>query len=340
MPKLGDLVARIRLRDNTRDGVDAAEGRVGAMFARLAAAAAVVGVAFARGMIDAFEDVEQRLNTLEQRLGRTSEIEKALAEDLTRLGFDDQAVAAAVGTSRRFGGGLDFAEDIAALETAGINTRFVAPLAEAFGLSNQPSVLSDQLNAAFDVATRSGRDPEEILSEIADNPQVYKAFGSIPQAVDFIGRQSLIPSETTIQLEQGILIPEQQAVEGDVEALSTISPSFGERTEGRLRTRSGLSATRSALRAVPVVGDPITDVGVAAGAYIGEQLGLGTAEGGQTGNRTRPAEIETFDVPIADLLLEIVTRDAAARERVDRIANRIDLDRRRGGSSSALDIPG
>ena len=86
------------------------------------------------------------------------------------------------------------------------------------------------------------------------------------------------------------------------------------------------------------MGEPITDVGVAAGAYLGERLGLGTAE--DLGNRTRPAEIETFDVPIADLLLEIVTRDAAARERVDRIANRIDLDRRRGGSSSALDIPG
>ena len=163
---------------------------------------------------------------------------------------------------------------------------------------------------------------------------MYKAFGSIPQAVDFVARQPLIPSETTIQLEQGALVPEQVSVDADVEALSTISPSFGERKEGRLRTKPGLSATESALRAVPVVGDPIVDVGVSAGAYLGEQLGLGE------GNRTRPAEIETFDVPIADLLLEIVTRDAAARERVDRIANRIDLDRRRGGGSSALDIPG
>ena len=69
MPSLPDLVARIKLRDNTRDGVDAAEGRIGAMFTRLAAAAAAVGVAFARGLIDAIEDIEQRLNTLEQRLG-------------------------------------------------------------------------------------------------------------------------------------------------------------------------------------------------------------------------------------------------------------------------------
>ena len=163
MPSLPDLVARLRLRDDTKDGVGSAEGQIGGMFARLGAAAAAVGVAFARGMIDAFEDIEQRLNTLEQRLGRTSEIEKALAEDLTRQGFDDQAVAAAVQTSRRFGGGLDFAEDIAALETAGINTRFVPQLAEAFGLADgDPSVISDQLNAAFDVATRSGSDPEEI----------------------------------------------------------------------------------------------------------------------------------------------------------------------------------
>ena len=333
MPKLGDLVARLRLRDDTPAGVDAAEGRIDGMFKRLAQGAAAVGVAFARGFIDAAEDVEQRLNTLEQRLGRTSQFEQDLGEDLTRLGFDDQATAAGLQAARRFGGGLDFAQDIAALETAGINTRFVPQLAQSFGLQD-PSDISDQLNAAFDAATRSGSDPEELFSEIADNPQVYSAFGSIPQAVDFLGRQSLIPSETTIQLEQGALAPEQFAVDADVEALSTISPSFGERSEGRLRTRPGLAAAAGAIRAVPAVGDIAADVGLAGGALLAELTGA--AEG----NRTVPERIETFDVPVADLLLQLETRDAAASERVDRIANRIDLDRRRGGSSAALDIPG
>ena len=331
MPKLGDLVARLRLRDDTPAGVDAAEGRIDGMFKRLAQGAATVGVALAHGIIDAAEAAEQRLNVLEQRLGRSSQFEQDLAEDLTRLGFDAQASAAGVQTARRFGGGLDFASDVAALETAGINTRFVPQLAQAFGLQD-PSDISDQLNAAFDVATRSGSDPEELFSEIADNPQVYQAFGSIPQAVDFLGRQSLIPSETTIQLEQGALLPEQSAVEADIDALSAISPSFGERSEGRLRTRPGLNAVASGLRAVPVLGDIAADVGLAGGAYLAELTGQ--AEG----NRQLSERVETFDVPVGDLLLQIETRDAAAAERVDRIANRIDLGRRRGGGG--LDIPG
>ena len=340
MPKLGDLVARIRLRDDTRDGVDAAEGRITQMLSRVGAAAAAVGVALARGIIDAIEDVEQRLNTLEQRLGRTAPFEAELAEDLTRLGFGDEAVAAGVQATRQLGRDPGLAEDIAALETAGINTRFVPQLARAFGLSDAGDI-SAQLNAAFDLATRSGSDPEELLSEIADNPQVYAAFGSIPQAVDFVARQPLIPSETTIQLEQGALVPEQIAVDADVEALSAISPSFGERSEGRLRTRPTLASIAGGLealaQAVPVVGGTVAegvDVGLRGGAYLGERLGL--AEG----SRTVPADIETFNVPVADLLLELETRDAAAAARVDRIANRIDLDRRRNGSAGALDIPG
>ena len=333
MPRLGDLVARIRLRDDTRDGVDAAEGRLGGMFARLAAAAAAVGVALARGMIDAIEDVEQRLNTLEQRLGRTTRYEEGLAEDLTRLGFRDEAVAAGVQVGRQLGHDPDLAQDVAALETAGINTRFVPQLARAFGIAD-PDDLSRQLNAAFDLATRSGSDPEELLSEIADNPQVYAAFGSIPQAVDFVSRQPLIPSETTIQLEQGALVPEQRAVDADIEALSAISPSFGERSEGRLRTRPAAAAAFGAIRAVPAVGDVAADVGGAIG------FGLAELTGEAQGNRTVPPVIETFDAPVADLLLELATRDAAASERLTRITNRIDLSRRRGGSAGALDIPG
>ena len=331
MASLADLVARLRLRDDTSPGVEAAEGRMDGMFKRLAAAAAAVGVALARGLIEAAEDVEQRFNTLEQRLGRTSRFEQDLAEDLTNLGFDDQAVAAGVQTARRFGGGLDFAQDVAALETAGINTRFVPQLAQAFGLQD-PSDISDQLNAAFDVATRSGSDPEELFSEIADNPQVYSAFGSIPQAVDFLGRQSLIPSETTIQLEQGALVPEQFSVDADIEALSTVSPSFGERTAGRRRTSRALAATVGAVRAVPVVGDISADIGEDLGGRLAEGLGL------RAGNRTLPADVETFDSPIADLLLLLETRDAAAQERVAQIANRIDLERRH--RSSSLNIPG
>ena len=331
MPSLGELVARLRLRDDTDDGVASAEERLDGMFRRLSKGAAAVGIALARGIIDAAEDVEQRFNTLEQRLARYTPFEEGLAEDLTRLGFDDQATTAGVQTARRFGGGLDFAEDIAALETAGINTRFVPQLAQAFGLQD-PSDISDQLNAAFDVATRSGIEPEELFSEIADNTEVYSAFGSIPQAVDFLGRQSLIPSETTIQLETGALVPDQFSVDADIEALSTISPSFGERAEGRLRTRPAHAAIVAGARAVPIVGDIAADIGTAGGSGLAEFLGQAP------GNREQPADVETFDSPIADLLLLLETRDAVAQERVAQIANRIDLDRRSRGSS--LDIPG
>ena len=276
-----------------------AEKTASGAFGRMAQSAAAIGAALLSSFSDALEAAEQRLNELEQRLGRTSPEEKALQASLIRQGFSTVDAGIATGVARQLGfegaDATDIANDAASLERAGFNSRFIPELARAFEISNA-QVLSNQLNAAFDVATKAGN-VEELLTEVFDNPQVYQAFGTVPQAVEFITQQPYIPAETTIQLEQGGLIPTASSVTADVEALSTISPSLRERAAGRRATSgrffgAGYGAAEGAIGAIPFAGDLLS--GGFESAYA-ESLRLDEALGLSPGDRTLPARPATFD---------------------------------------------
>ena len=313
------------------------EGRASGAFAKMALAAAGVGAALISSFSDAADRLEQRLNELEIRLGRTTPEEQVLQASLIRQGFTSEEGAIATARTRLLGfegdDATDIAADVASLERGGINTRFIPQLARAFEISNA-QVLSNQLNAAFDVATRTGNDAEEIFSEIADNPQVYQAFGTLPQAVQFIAQQPYIPSETTIQLEQGGLVPTASSVEADINALSTISPTLRERAAGLQATTPAASfpGVLNRIGDLPLAGDAFN------AAYV-ETLRLEEALGNQPGNRTLQARAGTFDAAPGDLLAHLAGIEARAEQRRQEAEDAQQLDRRTR-TRSGLDIPG
>ncbi len=244
-------VLRIRalISNETESGLDEIEqdaaetsDRIGDRLGNAIAGALAVSIAATLdAAFDRLDELERRARNVQLQTGLLSEDEELLRSNLSGLGFQEEEIKAGILSGRAFD--LQYGRDgdaitgaelplvAAQLQRAGFNTRFLPQLASAFGIED-PDELARQLAGGYSIGVQSGIDFEELFSEIADNPQVYQAAGSIPQAVDFLARQDLIPSETTIQLEQGFLEFPGTPVSADLADIYAGLPGYADRLEG------------------------------------------------------------------------------------------------------------
>ena len=349
--KTGETFDRIEERaeealESVEENVTEAGGRFGDLMgnaiaigitaAATAALESIVQTATAH--IDA---LEQRALAIATTAGRTTAAEEEIITGLELTGFSEDVAATAVRGTRALGFELDqnqrgaLANTLVRLETAGINTRFAPQLATAFEYDD-PYRFAADLAGIFDVGTQAGVDPEEIFSEIADNPQVYAGFGSATQAAAFLTQQGAVPSEVTQLLEQGILsIPEQFDVTADVGALFTINPTTGQRVEQQRQANPFLDGLLNVLDEIPIVG------GLAEGAaFIAESIAGDPADIGYTPfNFNDPSRPDRFYVPgdipappsLSTFATDAVEQQQSASDRLYEIALPYLQDRRTPG---------
>ncbi|MYI67290.1 MAG: hypothetical protein F4103_00475 [Boseongicola sp. SB0673_bin_14] len=220
--------------------------RIGDVFAGVIAAQIASAAAQAlQDAADQFDEFDRRVRNVQTQTGILSAGEEALRADLTRAGFQENEISQAILTGRQFD--LELGTEIgpagptatgaelplvaAQLARGGFDTRFLPQLATAFGIDD-PEELARQLAGGFSLSVQAGQNFEEIFSEIADNPQVYQGAGSIPQAAAFLAQQGTIPSETTIQLEQGNLQFPGTPVTANIADIYAGLPGFADRFEG------------------------------------------------------------------------------------------------------------
>lgn len=284
------------------------------------------------------DQLDERRNALELRLFTPTGGEEDLQNRLLQFGFTPDETASGILATRAFGLAPDSQEAFNVSQTAtaltrvGVNTRFLPQLAREFGLLDDPDQLVAQLGVGADVVSQAGVDFEEVYSEIADNPQVYGAFPTFAHAAQFIVSQGLVPSEVTIQLEQGFLAPRGGAVTGDPYTLTGITPSAAD----RFANRPVSQAIIGAVGAVPFVGEG-----------VGELLtGVGTLTERITGSdldRTGRTEL-TLRGEAGSVLVDgiaVISQAAQANERLARAVERATA-RREAGETDArtLGYPG
>ena len=247
------LRIRARVEDETREGLTEVEAsaeqsanRIGDVFAGVIAAQIASAAAQAlQDAADQFDEFDRRVRNVQTQTGLLTAGEEALRGDLTRAGFQENEISQAILTSRQFdielgtesgpagptATGAELPLVAAQLARGGFDTRFLPQLATAFGIDD-PEELARQLAGGFSLSVQAGQNFEEIFSEIADNPQVYQAAGSIPQAAAFLAQQNIVPSETTIQLEQGNLQFPGTPVSANLADIYAGLPGFADRLEG------------------------------------------------------------------------------------------------------------
>lgn len=247
------LRIRARVEDETREGLSDVEAsaeqsanRIGDVFAGVIAAQIATAAAQAlQDAADQFDEFDRRVRNVQTQTGLLTAGEEALRGDLTRAGFQENEISQAILTSRQFdielgtesgpagptATGAELPLVAAQLARGGFDTRFLPQLATAFGIDD-PEELARQLAGGFSLSVQAGQNFEEIFSEIADNPQVYQAAGSIPQAAAFLAQQNIVPSETTIQLEQGNLQFPGTPVSANLADIYAGLPGFADRLEG------------------------------------------------------------------------------------------------------------
>ena len=184
MPKLTDIVTRIRLRDDTSGGIKSAEDRMAGAFTRLAAAAAAVGAALAAGLKEAleiFDQIEQRERTLRLATGNISTTEQLEVAALLASGVAEEDAVTAVAATSGVVPGLgpaaraDLQQTLAGYRAVGGNPNTALRGALAFGTA--PEDLSSQLDLAAQAALSRDITPGEIEPLLRRGGAAFSAFG-------------------------------------------------------------------------------------------------------------------------------------------------------------------
>ena len=393
---LVDLVARLRLRDDTSGGLASAEGRLTSSFERLRALAAGVGTALAAGLVEALSllnEIEERQRTLRLATGNRSRGEELDLAELFAAGVAEEDAIAAVATTSGVVAGLpedqrrDLQLTLAGYAAAGGAPSTAVRGALAFGTA--PEDLSSQLNLAAQAALSRDINPAEIEPLLRRGGPAFQAFGlDYAGAADLTARfieQNIAPRGIPSGLEYALRGADDAGAD-PVEYLAGVQQQIlaASPTEGRLVAYDAFGTEAGAPIAAAIRGGvdfgpqgleqlvgtptlPSLNVPSAQDRYAGTlsaaqtRFGAGerdfetsfTAAVGVAGGAVESLPLiggnlrELIDAP-GVLALYVAGSDldddrnsrAVVSERLDRIANRIDLSRRRGGSAGALDIPG